>query len=82
VFFSCEPEEAMLPYCLEHVGENAFVFASDYPHWDMTFPHAVSGLLGRHDLTTAQKRKLTYENALRFYTSLTIEGDHTRNGLE
>jgi uncharacterized protein len=81
VFFSCEPEDAMLPYCLEHVGEDAFVFASDYPHWDMTFPHAVSGLLGRHDLTTVQKRKLTYENALRFYTSLKVDETTQRAGL-
>ena len=37
--------DAMLPYCLEHIGVDAFLFASDYPHWDMNFPHALSGRL-------------------------------------
>ena len=73
VFFSFEPEDRMLPYCLERIGADQFLFASDYPHWDMHFPHAVSGLLDRQDLSAEQKRKLTYDNAFRFYTKLTID---------
>ncbi len=73
VFFSFEPEDAMLPYCLEHIGADAFLFASDYPHWDMNFPHALSGLLERRDVTAEQKRKLTYDNAFRFYTNLKVD---------
>ena len=73
VFFSFEPEDRMLPYCLERIGADQFLFASDYPHWDMHFPHAVSGLLGRQDLSAEQKRKLTYDNLFRFYTKLTID---------
>jgi predicted TIM-barrel fold metal-dependent hydrolase len=73
VFFSFEPEDSMLPYCLEHIGEDRFLFASDYPHWDMTFPHALSGLMERRDITDVQKRKLTYDNAFRFYTNLKVD---------
>jgi predicted TIM-barrel fold metal-dependent hydrolase len=73
VFFSFEPEDSMLPYCLEHIGEDAFLFASDYPHWDMTFPHALSGLMDRGDVSAEQKRKLTYDNAFRFYTNLKVD---------
>jgi uncharacterized protein len=73
VFFSFEPEDRMLPYCLERIGADQFLFASDYPHWDMQFPHAVSGLMDRQDLSAEQKRKLTYDNLFRFYTKLTID---------
>jgi len=72
-FFSFEPEDRMLPYCLERIGADHFLFASDYPHWDMTFPHAISGLFQRHDLSAEQKRKLTYDNIFQFYTNLKID---------
>jgi predicted TIM-barrel fold metal-dependent hydrolase len=78
VFFSFEPEDSMLPFCLEHLGEDVFLFASDYPHWDMTFPHAVSGLMERPDVTAEQKRKLTYDNAFRFYTNLRVDASTQR----
>ena len=72
MFFSFEPEDRMLPYYLERIGADHFLFASDYPHWDMHFPHAVSGLLERQDLSAEQKRKLTYDNMFRFYPTLKV----------
>jgi hypothetical protein len=78
VFFSCEPDEKMLPYCLDRLGEDCLLFASDYPHWDMSFPHAVSHLMERQDISATQKHKLTYDNILRFYTSLKIDAASQR----
>ena len=37
VFFSCEPGDEFIPLFLEHVGEDAMLFASDYLHFDALF---------------------------------------------
>jgi predicted TIM-barrel fold metal-dependent hydrolase len=66
-FFATEPEEGMLPYVIERIGEDRILFASDYPHWDGLFPHAVSTIRGRQDLSQSAKDKILGENARRFY---------------
>ena len=62
-----EPEEAGLPYAIDRVGENQIVFASDYPHWDGMFPHVVSTIRGRKDISEDFKRKILGQNAIRLY---------------
>ncbi|MFQ5916776.1 MAG: amidohydrolase family protein [Candidatus Binatia bacterium] len=66
-FYSTEPEEASLPYAMERVGEDNVLFASDYPHWDGMFPHVVSTVRGRKDLSDNAKQKILGENAKRMY---------------
>jgi predicted TIM-barrel fold metal-dependent hydrolase len=39
--------------------------ASDYPHFDSEYPHTVSTIRARKDLTEDQKRKILGENAAR-----------------
>ncbi len=41
LFFSFEAEEPLLAVCVEHYGADAWVYASDYPHWDSDFPGTV-----------------------------------------
>src|SRR5690606_24198629 len=41
VFFSFEAEEPLLAMCVEQLGAGAWVYASDYPHWDSDFPGTV-----------------------------------------
>jgi uncharacterized protein len=66
-FFATEPEEEMLPYVMERIGEDKILFASDYPHWDGIFPHVVSTIRERKDISERAKAKILGENALRFY---------------
>jgi predicted TIM-barrel fold metal-dependent hydrolase len=66
-FFACEPEEKTIPFVAQWVGEDQLLYASDYPHWDSEWPHTVSELLERDDLTASLKRKILGENARRFY---------------
>lgn len=66
-FFATEPEEEMLPYAIERIGEEKILFASDYPHWDGMFPRAVSTIQGRKDLSESAKDKILGDNAKRFY---------------
>jgi predicted TIM-barrel fold metal-dependent hydrolase len=40
-YFSFEAEEPLLETCVEHLGADHWVYASDYPHWDSDFPGTV-----------------------------------------
>ena len=66
-FFATEPEEGMLPYVIERIGEDKILFASDYPHWDGIFPHVVSTIRARKDISESAKEKILGANAKRFY---------------
>ena len=67
LFFAMEPEEEMVPYVIERIGDDKILFASDYPHWDGIFPHVVSTIRGRKDLSDRAKSRILGENAKRFY---------------
>lgn len=69
VFVSCEPEEKTLRYVPDFFPEDNILFASDYPHWDGTFPDAVSTLADRNDIPGELKRKIFRDNPQRFYGS-------------
>jgi hypothetical protein len=66
-FFAAEPEESTLSYVAERIGDDKLIFASDYPHWDGLFPHVVSTIRGRGDLSAAAKQKFLGDNARRLY---------------
>jgi predicted TIM-barrel fold metal-dependent hydrolase len=67
VFVSCEPEEKTIPYVAQWIPEENILFASDYPHWDGSFPESVATLADRTDVPEALKRKIFFENPQRFY---------------
>jgi len=67
IYFSCEADEWLLPQALERVGENQIVYASDFPHWDHSFPGSIDEIRDRRDLTDTQKRKVLADNCRRLY---------------
>lgn len=67
IYFSCEADEWLLPQAVKLVGENQIVFASDYPHWDHSFPGSIGEIRERGDLGEAQKQKILADNARRLY---------------
>jgi hypothetical protein len=67
IYFSCEADEWLLPQALRLVGEDQIVYASDFPHWDNTYPGSLDEIRTRGDLADAQKRKVLGENARRLY---------------
>jgi len=67
IYFSCEADEWLLPQAVKLVGENQIVFASDYPHWDHSFPGSIAEIRDRGDLGDPQKRKILADNARRLY---------------
>ena len=67
IYFSCEADECLLPQAMKLIGDNQIVYASDFPHWDGSYPHSIGELREREDLSAAQKSKVLGDNARRFY---------------
>ena len=54
-FVSCEGGERGLPDAIAALGAGRILFASDYHHFDATFPGVVATLAERTDLSEADK---------------------------
>jgi len=68
-YFSFEAEEPMLVPCVEQLGDNWLVYASDYPHWDSDFPGTVAEVRRlAAPLGDAVTAKLLGGNAARLYS--------------
>lgn len=66
VFFGCEGNEPSLNRVLGEVGEELFMYSSDYPHADRT--EGTARLLSdRTDISAERRQKLLQDNARRFY---------------
>ena len=51
---------------IDLIGDHVLMYASDYPHGESHFPQSVSLVLD-WKMDTARKRKLFWDNAVRFY---------------
>jgi predicted TIM-barrel fold metal-dependent hydrolase len=67
IFFSCEADEWLLPQAVKLVGEDQIVYASDFPHWDHSFPGSIEEIRERGDLSDRQKQKILADNCRRLY---------------
>jgi predicted TIM-barrel fold metal-dependent hydrolase len=43
------------------------MYASDYPHWDMSWPESAILIWHREDLSLEAKKNVLEDNARRFY---------------
>lgn len=68
VYVSFDPDDAMLPYCMDRYGDDMWLFAADYPHWDTIWPNATKEVRERTDISEGQKRKVFFDNCNRFYS--------------
>lgn len=66
IFFGCEGNEPSLSRLVKEVGEDLFIYSSDFPHADRTEGTA-RYLKNRDDLSENVRRKLLEDNARRFY---------------
>jgi predicted TIM-barrel fold metal-dependent hydrolase len=67
VWVSCEPEEPILPAVVDVLGPDFIMYASDYPHWDGSWPESTKPLRERGDLAEDTRAKIAGANARRFY---------------
>ena len=64
---SLEVDEPGVPYYVEMYGDDTLLWASDYPHPDASYPNAASGFLELENITSETKRKVLWDNPVRFY---------------
>ncbi len=63
---SVEPDETPARYAIDFLGNDNFVYSTDYPHGDSRYPHATESFL-KLPLTDEDKRKVLWDNCARFY---------------
>ncbi len=57
--------ERSMEFCVQELGEDMWLFATDWPHGDTAWPEGVQQVVNRPGLTEHAKRKILGENALR-----------------
>lgn len=67
IYYGCEPDEKMIGYVVNEFGSETIMYASDYPHWDMSWPDSAVLLWRREDLPWEAKKNILETNARRFY---------------
>ncbi len=66
-FISCDPDEDLLWTVVETLGDDNVLFATDFPHPDAKYPHAVDSFLDLPRVSRGSKEKILWDNAARFY---------------
>ncbi len=64
-YVTCEADEKRLALAVEELGPDRICLATDYPHFDSEWPHTVSKIRERDDITRRQKDLILGENAAR-----------------
>jgi len=69
VYFHAElAEQAVLPFSVSVVGEDRFIYASDFPHEpDDEVIEVLDDFLAREDLSASAKQKIVYDNIKALY---------------
>jgi predicted TIM-barrel fold metal-dependent hydrolase len=66
IFVACRGDERTLPAAVELTGDENFLFNTDYPHPDGTFPWGMRAL-GEQPIPEASKRKILWDNGRRAF---------------
>jgi len=66
-FISAEPDEPFVRPTIDYLGEDAVIFATDYPHPDSKFPDAVRNFLELPGLSERTRQRILWENPRRLY---------------
>jgi predicted TIM-barrel fold metal-dependent hydrolase len=67
IFFGVECGEKTIPDGIRWGLEHTLLYSSDYPHWDGDWPHTISTVRERTDLSDEAKKNMMHDNAARFY---------------
>jgi predicted TIM-barrel fold metal-dependent hydrolase len=72
IFFAAEVGETALPLAAQALRSDVIIWASDYPHErdQRDFKEDIPALIHRADVSEELKRKIFFDNTLRFYPRL------------
>ena len=65
LFHAVESDEQYLEHCVDALGEDMWLFATDYPHIGSPWPDGVRHITERTELSETVKEKILSANALR-----------------
>jgi predicted TIM-barrel fold metal-dependent hydrolase len=66
MFHAIEPGESQLEHCVEELGDDAWMFATDYPHPGASgWPNEADEIIERSEFSESTKAKILGGNALR-----------------
>jgi predicted TIM-barrel fold metal-dependent hydrolase len=66
IFIAGEADDRLLPQEVELLGEDQILYSSDLPHGEGRH-NAAKEILARSDISASHKRKILYDNAVRFF---------------
>jgi predicted TIM-barrel fold metal-dependent hydrolase len=72
LFCSVEPGEEHLEYAVETLGEDIWLFSTDYPHQGTPWPDGVPHIVERTGLSESAKLKMLGANALRMFARMKV----------
>ena len=67
LFHSIDSGERYIEHCIEELGEDIWLFATDYPHPGTTWPHGARAAIDRPGLSESAKMKILGANAQRLF---------------
>ena len=67
-FVSVDPDEHLLKYTIQAIGDDNLVISTDWPHDDSAYPHATDGFLALDGVSEESMRKLLWDNCARLYS--------------
>ncbi len=70
IFCAIDPGEAELAHCIERLGEDIWLFSTDYPHPPAAWPDDVSMITNRAEISQTAKIRILGENARSFLPRL------------
>ena len=65
-YVSVDCDETTAPYAIDAIGDNNFVFSTDYPHLDAKYPNATETFL-QMPISEEGKRKILWDNCASLY---------------
>ncbi len=66
-FISVDPDEALVRYTIDAIGDENLVLSTDWPHDDSAYPHATESFLGLEGVSDESKRRILWDNCARLY---------------
>jgi predicted TIM-barrel fold metal-dependent hydrolase len=66
-YVSVDPDEAVVQYAIQAMGDDNIVISTDWPHDDSAYPRAIDTFLQLDGVSEASKRKILWDNCARLY---------------
>jgi uncharacterized protein len=66
-FISCDPDEELVYQVVDVYGDDNIIFATDFPHPDSKYPHAVKSFWELPRVSDESKSRILWDNAVSFY---------------